>query len=117
MEDNLTRCRLSFKTSIEQPGLCGYTPPKYIINGLEALMNMSTIVQNEDSKLNISDAISSPASRMRFCEVDYDGLLNLFTDIPEKNVYPGQPFNISFINSTGTNRTSSTNHSFLGEIL
>ena len=92
------RCRLFFKTSTEQPDLCGYKPPSYSINGLETLMNMSTIVQNEDSKLNIySDAVSSPASKIRFCEVDDDGLLNLLTDIPAKNVYPGQHFDISLI--------------------
>lgn len=88
------KCRLFFKTNTEQPDLCACKAPSYSINALEALMNMSTIIQNEDSKLNIySDAVSSPASKMRFCELD--DKVNLFT--AKKNVYPGQHFNISLI--------------------
>ena len=68
--------------------ICGCKASDYSDNALETVINMSTIVHNEDSVHNI---ISSPAEEIKFCEV------NSSDNSIEKRVYPGQHFDVPLI--------------------
>ena len=90
----LDKCRLFFRNSTEQSDLCVSNNHRdYSDNALETLMNLSTIVEHENSTLDI---LSSPAKEIKFCEGNERSMW-LSDEYKYITAYPGGKFNINLI--------------------